>query len=199
MQENNLKGLWIPYEILTNEHLSDKEKYIYSLILFFSKNDGYCTITNKYIANIVNLSDTRVSKLISSLSKKKYVQVITNFQDTTRQIINRKIIPLVKYDNPTQSKSTTHIGNNNNNSSSKDTTPPVENNKYINNNKYNNNNFIILFNSFFCRLFLLCLYISHSFSSARRALHLIPWDYFSRSLSTTSTFVLTPVTRLEQV
>ena len=39
--------------------------------------------------------------------------LITNFQDTTRQIINRKIIPLVKYDNPTQSKSTTHIGNNN--------------------------------------------------------------------------------------
>ena len=96
MQKNNLKGLWIPYEILTNEHLSDKEKYIYSLILFFSKNDGYFTITNKYIATIVNLSDTRVSKLISSLSKKNYVQVITNFQDTTRQIINRKIIGYVK-------------------------------------------------------------------------------------------------------
>lgn len=37
MQENNLKGLWIPYEILTNEHLSDKEKYIYSLIFFLAK------------------------------------------------------------------------------------------------------------------------------------------------------------------
>ena len=72
MQENNLKGLWIPYEILTNEKLSDKEKYIYSLILFYSKNDGYCTITNKYLATIVNLSDTRVSKLVSSLSRKKY-------------------------------------------------------------------------------------------------------------------------------
>ena len=59
MQENNLKGLWIPYEILTNENLSDKEKYIYSLILFFSKNDGFCTITNKYIATIVNLSDIK--------------------------------------------------------------------------------------------------------------------------------------------
>lgn len=31
MQENNLKGLWIPYEILTNGNLNDKEKYIYSL------------------------------------------------------------------------------------------------------------------------------------------------------------------------
>ncbi len=71
MQENNLKGLWIPYEILTNEHLNDKEKYIYSLILFFSKNVGYCTITNKYIANIVNLSDTRVSKLVKGKIRKK--------------------------------------------------------------------------------------------------------------------------------
>ena len=101
MQENNLKGLWIPYDILTNEKLSDKEKYIYSLILFFSKNENYCTITNKYIANIVNLSDTRVSKLISSLSRKKYVQVITNFQDTTRQIISRKICTGKKITDPT--------------------------------------------------------------------------------------------------
>ena len=139
MQENNLKGLWIPYEILTNEKLSDKEKYIYSLILFFSKNENYCTITNKYIANIVNLSDTRVSKLISSLSRKKYVQVITNFQDTTRQIISRKIIPLVKYDNPNYSKSTTSISKNDYTSSQNYTNNIVKTNKYINNNnKYNN-------------------------------------------------------------
>lgn len=127
----------IPYEILTNENLSDKEKHIYSLILFFSKNDGYCAITNKYIATIINLSDTRVSKLISNLSKKKYVQVITNFQDTTRQIINRKIIPLVKYDNPTYLKSTGHIDNHNNSSSRKDTNTFSKNNKYINNNYQN--------------------------------------------------------------
>ena len=138
MQENNLKGLWIPYEILTNEKLSDKEKYIYSLILFFSKNDGYCTITNKYLVTIINLSDTRVSKLVSSLSRKKYVQVITNFQDTIRQIINRKIIPLVKYDNPPYSKSTTYNVKNNNTSSQDYTNSMANNDKYINNNKTNN-------------------------------------------------------------
>lgn len=142
MQENNLKGLWIPYEILSNEKLTDKEKYIYSLILFFSKSNGYCTITNKFIGIIINLSDTRVSKLISSLSKKKYVQVITNFQDSTRQIINRKIIPLVKYDHPTYSKTTTTIDNSNNNTSQNTSSPIVESNKNINNinknYKYNN-------------------------------------------------------------
>ena len=138
MQENTLKGLWIPYKILTNEKLSDKEKYIYSLILFYSKNENYCTITNKYIANIVNLSNTRVSKLISSLSRKKYVQVITNFQDTTRQIISRKIIPLVKYDNPIYLKPTTSTSKNDHTSCQDNTNYIVKNNKYINNNKYNN-------------------------------------------------------------
>ena len=141
MQENKLKGLWMPYEILTNEKLSDKEKQIYSLLLFFSKNDGYCTITNKYIANIVNLSDTRVSKLISSLSRKKYVEVITNFEDKSRQIISRKIIPLIKYESPTiSSKTTTHIDGNDNRYSQDNTNIIVKNNKYINNYKYKKEN-----------------------------------------------------------
>ena len=35
IQKNNLKVLVIPYEILTNEKLSDKGKYIYSLIFIF--------------------------------------------------------------------------------------------------------------------------------------------------------------------
>ena len=109
MQKTNLKGIWIPIEIFTNENLSDKEKNIYSLVLFFSKKDGYCTITNKFLANLLNLSDIRVSKLVSSLVKKKYVDVITNHYDTTRQMINSKIIPLVKYDNPISSKMTTSI------------------------------------------------------------------------------------------
>ena len=34
MSDLNLKGIWIPYEVLTNKNLSDKEKYIYSIILF---------------------------------------------------------------------------------------------------------------------------------------------------------------------
>lgn len=98
MQVSNIKGLWMPIEILINENLNDKEKLLYALILFFSKNDGYCSITNKYFGSIVNISDTRVSKIISSLDKKKYVQVIINYQDKTRKMVNRIIKPLVKYD-----------------------------------------------------------------------------------------------------
>jgi len=35
MANLNLKGLWIPIEILTDKNLSDKEKIILSIILFF--------------------------------------------------------------------------------------------------------------------------------------------------------------------
>ena len=33
MSNLNLKGVWIPIEILTDNKLSDKEKYIYAIIL----------------------------------------------------------------------------------------------------------------------------------------------------------------------
>ena len=32
----NLEGLWIPIEVLTDKILSDKEKVIFSLIVFLS-------------------------------------------------------------------------------------------------------------------------------------------------------------------
>ena len=141
MQQSKLKGLWIPFEILTNEKLSDKEKVIYCLILFFSKNDGFCTSTNKYIADIVRLSDTRVSKLVSSLSKKNYIRVLTNSEDESKKVISRKIIPLVKYDYPTpSSKSTTPMVENDNRYSRNDSNTFVQNDKYKNNNKYYKNN-----------------------------------------------------------
>ena len=35
MSNLNLKGVWIPIEILTDNKLSDKEKNIYAIILYF--------------------------------------------------------------------------------------------------------------------------------------------------------------------
>ena len=52
-----LKGLWILAEILLNEDLSS------------------CFASNKYIANIVNVTHERVSKIIRSLKNKEYINV----------------------------------------------------------------------------------------------------------------------------
>lgn len=46
MANLNLKGIWIPIEILTDDKLSDKEKIIYALVIYLSKENQYCFLTN---------------------------------------------------------------------------------------------------------------------------------------------------------
>ena len=41
MSNLNLKGLWIPIEILTDTNLSDKEKHIYSIVIFLFYKVGH--------------------------------------------------------------------------------------------------------------------------------------------------------------
>ena len=139
MQDCNLKGLWIPFEILTNEKLTDKEKYIYSIILFFSKNDGYFTLTNKFIANIINLSDCRVSKWISSLVNKNYIKIDSKYIDNIKQITIRKLIPLVIIDKPISTK---EVVENDNIIGQLLPSAIVKTDKYKNNNKYIKNKYI---------------------------------------------------------
>ena len=67
---SNLKGLWMPIEILMDKNLSDKEKHIYSLVIFLSQEKQYCFCTNKTISGLLNISVTQVSKLVNSLKTK---------------------------------------------------------------------------------------------------------------------------------
>ena len=39
MSNLNLKGIWIPIEILTDNKLSDKEKIIYTITIYLSKEN----------------------------------------------------------------------------------------------------------------------------------------------------------------
>ena len=67
MSNLNLKGVWIPIEILTDNKLSDKEKYIYAIILYLSKEKNYCYKTNRTISEF-NTS-IRISKFIRLIHK----------------------------------------------------------------------------------------------------------------------------------
>ena len=49
----NLKGIWIPIEILTDNKLSDKEKIIYAIVIYLSRENQYCFLTNKTITIIM--------------------------------------------------------------------------------------------------------------------------------------------------
>lgn len=137
MSSLNLKGIWIPIEILTDDKLSDKEKIIYAIIIYLSKENQYCFLTNKTISKLLNISVTQVSNLINSLKSKEYIDTELIYKENTKQVEMRKLIPIknkytylrkVKY--PPQENFNTPIKEN------------FKDNKYNNkiNNKYNGNN-----------------------------------------------------------
>ena len=131
---SKLKGLWIPAEILLNEELSDKEKIILSIILYLSEETKSCFASNKYIANIVNVTHERVSKIISSLKNKGYVSVKLKYKTDSKEIEERQITPIVENINRYSQDVQEGIETNNYSDSQKQPYPMVEKDKDIINN-----------------------------------------------------------------
>ena len=96
MNKLDLKGLWIPAEVLLNEELSDKEKIILSMVLYLSKDTGHCFATNNYFSDILNVTVVSISRIINSLKKKNYIKVDMKYKSNSKEIENRQIIPLNK-------------------------------------------------------------------------------------------------------
>ena len=136
-----LKGLWIPAEILLNEDLSDKEKIILSMILYLSEENKSCFASNKYIANIVNVTNERVSKIISSLKDKGYISVKLKYKKDSKEIEERQITPIVENINRYSQDVQEGTQTNNYSDSQKQLYPIVEKDKDIINNIKNKNNY----------------------------------------------------------
>ena len=137
MSNLNLKGIWIPIEILTDDKLSDKEKIIYAIIIYLSKENQYCLLTNKTISELLNISVTQVSNLINSLKSKEYIDTELIYKKNTKQVEMRKLIPIKNKD--TYLRKVKYPPQENFNTPIKE---KFKDNKYNNkiNNKYNGNN-----------------------------------------------------------
>lgn len=141
MVTQRLKGLWIPAEILLNEELTDKEKLILAMILYLSEETSSCFASNKYIANIVNVTANRVSKIISSLKEKQYIKVKLKYKTDSKEIEQRQITPIVQNINRYNSKSQEGIETNNYLNSQNRPYPIYDKDKDIINNIKNKNNY----------------------------------------------------------
>lgn len=141
MVTEKLKGLWIPAEVLLNKDLSDKEKIILSMILYLSEETKSCFASNKYIANIVNVTANRVSKIISSLKEKQYIKVKLKYKTDSKEIEQRQITPIVQNINRYNSKSQEGIETNNYLNSQNRPYPIYDKDKDIINNIKNKNNY----------------------------------------------------------
>ena len=130
MQNLNLKGIWIQIEILTDKKLSDKEKIIYAIIIYLSKENNYCYCTNKTISELLNITITQVSRLVNSLKDKNYINIELIYKENSKQVEMRKLIPIQKYEDTYLQKVQYPLHKNVN-------TPTHEN---VKDNKYNNKN-----------------------------------------------------------
>lgn len=95
----------------------------------------------QYIASVVKVTPNRVSKIISSLNNKKYIQVILKYKKESKEIEQRQIIPIVQLNNGYSQNKQESIGENNNSDSQKRQSPIGESNKEIINNIKNKNSY----------------------------------------------------------
>lgn len=105
------KGVWIPYEILTDIKLNDKEKFVYSMILYLSK-EKECIMSNSYISELLNITKIQASRIINSLKKKGYIKVDIIYKENSREIALRKITPIYKNVNTDKQINTSPINTN---------------------------------------------------------------------------------------
>ena len=105
------KVVWIKYKTLTNANLNDKEKIVYSMIEYLSK-EKECTITNMYLSKLLNISKIQSSRIINSLKKKGYIKVELVYKQNSKEIASRKIIPVCRYDNTYKQINTETINTN---------------------------------------------------------------------------------------
>ena len=105
MNKKEFVGVWVPSEILLDVNLTDKEKLILSIICNLSQNNNYCYSSNRYFSNLLNVTIGRISKWITSLKNKKYIDIEIVYKTGTKEIQNRiikiikaELVPIVKND-----------------------------------------------------------------------------------------------------
>ena len=77
MEEELRAYITIPTFILKSRDLTYTEMILFGIITNLANDSGYCSVDNKFLSNLLNLSETRISHLLSNLkatgnSKKKY-------------------------------------------------------------------------------------------------------------------------------
>jgi hypothetical protein len=93
--ERDFKGVWIPKEIWLDENLACLEKVLLVEIDSLTKN-GECFASNAYLAKFLGISKQHVSRLISNLVRKDYIEIALIYKKGTKEIEKRVITPIRK-------------------------------------------------------------------------------------------------------
>lgn len=79
----------LPANVRYDNTLKDKAKILYSEITALSTKDGYCYASNKYFAELYNVTPTTISLLIKDLVDRGYITREIKYKDDTKEIEGR--------------------------------------------------------------------------------------------------------------
>lgn len=79
----------IPATVRYDNKIRDKAKLLYSEITALSNKEGYCYATNKYFANLYNVSTTTISTLIKELIDNGYIESNIIYKEGSKEILYR--------------------------------------------------------------------------------------------------------------
>ena len=88
--KRNFKGVWIPKQIWLDKNLGWSEKLLLVEIESLDNEEG-CYASNAHFADFFGLSKDRISRMISILKKKGYLDYKVYYKEGTKQIEKRVI------------------------------------------------------------------------------------------------------------
>lgn len=87
---NTMEGLWIDLDILKDTNLSIQEKFTLAIIRALDKNNG-CFASNKYFAQLLQVTSKRASDIIQSLITKNYItSTIEDYYKRTIHVVKNE-------------------------------------------------------------------------------------------------------------
>lgn len=81
----------IPAYVRYDKELTPNAKLMFGELTALSNDKGYCFATNKYFADLYQVSTVSISKWINQLKEKKYIKVKFIFKENSKEIESRKI------------------------------------------------------------------------------------------------------------
>lgn len=79
----------IPAEVRYDKNLKDKAKLLYGEIVALSNKDGVCYASNKYFADLYDITITTVSLLIKDLIDNEYLESEFSYKENSKEIEHR--------------------------------------------------------------------------------------------------------------
>ena len=79
----------IPANVRYDKDLTPNAKLLYAEITCLCNQTGYCWSTNRYFAELYNVSNVSISKWINQLIKKGYINSTFEYKEGTKEIFKR--------------------------------------------------------------------------------------------------------------